>query len=181
VFSVFRGLELRVGFRVLLKGVTSRGGKRVTQGGVFTPYVTPFHYLRLSALKSAMANILYAEDSADDALLLSHAFRKAGLPHVLIRVGDGEEAITYLCEKPRPDLVLLDLKMPKLDGFDVLAYIQTKPELKGLPVIVLSASELPADIAKAQRMGAKDYFPKTWEWDTLAKALKSRFETILAN
>ena len=126
-----------------------------------------------------MAQILHAEDSEDDALFLSHAFRRVGVAHVLIRVEDGQEAITYLCEKPRPDLVILDLKMPKLSGFDVLAFIRGKPEFKDLPVIVLTASELPEDIAKAKSMDCGDYFVKTSEWTPLARALKLRFDTIL--
>ena len=128
-----------------------------------------------------MANILYAEDSGDDAFLLSRAFQKVGIAHVVIRVGDGEEAITYLGNKPRPDLVMLDLKMPKLSGFDVLAYIRERPDLKDLPVIVFTASALVEDIAKARSMGAIDYFVKTSEWGPLAAAMKSRFDQILGN
>ena len=122
-----------------------------------------------------------AEDSQDDAFLLSHALKKAGIAHVVVRVKDGEEAITYLCEKARPGLLLLDLKMPKLDGFDVLAFVRERPELKDLPIIVLTASELPQDRAKACRMGVKDYLVKGCEWSALAKALKSRFDEILGN
>jgi CheY-like chemotaxis protein len=128
-----------------------------------------------------MGNILHAEDSEDEAFLISSAFRKVGIAHVVITVRDGEEAVTYLCNKPRPDLVLLDLKMPRLSGFDVLAYIRGRPDLKDIPVIVFTASELAEDIAKARSMGALDYFVKTTEWLPVAAAMKSCFDRILSN
>src|SRR5690348_14819481 len=99
--------------------------------------------------------ILLVEDSENDIALICRALREARVCNPLRIVRGGEEALAYL-EKaversdtqrfPFPDLVLLDLKMPGLDGFDVLRWIRMQPALRGLPVIVLSASEDIADV-----------------------------------
>src|SRR5258705_12916203 len=92
-------------------------------------------------------HVLVADDDENDVFLLRRAFQKAGLPHTLIHVRDGQEAINYLSGKTsnnakqtKPNLLLLDLKMPFVDGFDVLRWLQTCPERISLPVVVLSSS-----------------------------------------
>ena len=115
------------------------------------------------------AHILVAEDEETDVLLLRHALNKAGLPHELIVAQDGNEAIEYLrgeppyadrTQHPLPALVLLDLKMPEMTGFDVLAWLQNRPDLKELPAVVLTSSADEADRQRAQQLGAADYFVK---------------------
>src|SRR5262249_17375864 len=102
--------------------------------------------------------ILLAEDNEDDVILIERAFRKAGLLSPLMVVRDGEEAISYIsgfgrysdrAQFPLPDLFLLDLKLPMRDGFEVLRWIQTQPELKKLPVIVLTQSDRIRDANQA--------------------------------
>jgi CheY-like chemotaxis protein len=94
--------------------------------------------------------ILLAEDREDDVLVTRKSLSQAFVEHRLIVVGDGEEAIEYLKAAgktgnttlyPIPDLFLLDLKMPRKDGFDVLEWLGKQPDLKGLRVIVLTSSE----------------------------------------
>ncbi len=115
--------------------------------------------------------ILIADDDEDDRLLLEYAFSKAYVKCQLRLVGNGEEAITYLLGKrpyddreafPMPSLVLLDLKMPMIDGYQVLEWLQTRPELKILPVVVHSGSMLPEDMARTASLGAKDYHVKSF-------------------
>jgi CheY-like chemotaxis protein len=98
--------------------------------------------------------VLYVEDNADDFLLFKLASRKCGTPFSLQHAADGEQAVAYLSgtgefadreEHPFPDLVLLDLKMPRLDGFEVLQWIRTNPVTKTLPVVVRRALELGAN------------------------------------
>ena len=114
--------------------------------------------------------ILLAEDRDDDSMLIQLAFQKTGLPHLLFQVGTGNEVVDYLegarsfsnrSRFPSPDLLLLDLKMPRMDGFDVLAWLRQTPEKAGLPVVVLSGSDRAEDKAMAVKLGARDYYVKS--------------------
>ena len=120
--------------------------------------------------------VLYVEDSADDFLLLKLASRKCGTPFSLQHAADGEEAVAYLSgdgdyadreEHPFPDLVLLDLKMPRLDGFEVLEWIRNYPPTKSLPVVVLAGSSFRADIRRALELGANSYAAKPAKFEEL--------------
>ena len=113
--------------------------------------------------------VLYVEDNADDFALLELAARKCGTPFSLQRAADGEEAIAYLngasaCggreAHPFPDLVLLDLKLPRLDGFEVLEWIRDNPVTRAVPVVVLAGSSFRADIRRALELGANSYAAK---------------------
>ena len=110
--------------------------------------------------------VLLAEDEKSDVYFLEWAFKKAASPHRLCHVADGQEAIDYLSgvgiyadrtQFPVPDLFLLDLKMPRMDCFDVLRWLRHHPEWFELPVVVLSSSDYPADIRLARELGAVDY------------------------
>ena len=113
--------------------------------------------------------VLVAEDEPTDALILRIAFEQAGIPRSLVVVRDGEEAVNYLCGNPPytdrsvhplPALILLDLKMPRMTGFDVLAWLASRPDFKHLPAIVFSSSSEEQDVLRARQMGARDYFIK---------------------
>jgi CheY-like chemotaxis protein len=113
--------------------------------------------------------ILIAEDSEGDLLMLRRAFQQAGLLIPLQAVGDGEEAIAYLkgegrfanrAEHPLPDLLLLDLKMPRKTGFDVLEWLQGQPTLAQLRVVVLTSSDEIRDVNRAYRLGAASFLTK---------------------
>lgn len=114
-------------------------------------------------------NILLAKDSEDYALLLQRAIETANIDANLQIVRDGQEAIDYLAgaepyadrtRHPFPKLVLLDLKMPRMDGFEVLSAVRQKLGFTRLPVIVLTHSDNPADIKRAYELGATSYFQK---------------------
>jgi len=124
--------------------------------------------------------ILAAEDEEDDRFLLQVAFARGKLTHTLVTVCDGKECVDYLsgagayadrARHPLPVLLLLDLKMPRMHGFEVLKWLATRPEFKELPVFVLSSSSDDADIEKARRLGARDYFVKPHVLDDLVKIL----------
>jgi len=113
--------------------------------------------------------VLYAEDSEDDVLLLRFAFEQAQIVNPLQIVRDGRQAIDYLAgegrfgdrqEFPVPGLLLLDLKLPRKTGLEVLEWIRLKPGLKKLPVIILSASSQVRDIADAYDLGANAFLVK---------------------
>jgi CheY-like chemotaxis protein len=113
--------------------------------------------------------ILIAEDSENDVLMLRRAFRQAGVRVPVFVVEDGEEAIAYLSgagkfakrdEFPLPDLFLLDLKMPRKNGFDVLEWLQGQPALARLRVIVLTSSDQIRDVNRAYALGAASFLTK---------------------
>lgn len=117
--------------------------------------------------------ILLVEDLADDVLLVRSAFAEAKLDIALYVVGDGEEALDYLLgmgkfsdrdEYPLPSLVLLDLKLPRLDGIEVLRWIRLQPNLKALRVIVLTSSEDIFDVNRAYEAGANSFLVKPLEF-----------------
>ena len=111
--------------------------------------------------------------------------QKAGLPHKIIHVIDGQDAIDYLsgegsysdrAKHPFPNLLLLDLKMPRLTGFDVLDWLQHQPGIQELPVVVLSSSDYPADIEQARKLGATEYKIKPGNPQLLVELLEE-FDT----
>ncbi len=113
--------------------------------------------------------ILLVEDGEDDVVFMIRAFAKAQVPYGLKVVADGREAIAYLAGKetysdrgafPIPRLVLLDLNLPHVSGFDVLRWIRQQTEYLDLIVVVLSSSELPADIRQAYALGANSFLSK---------------------
>ena len=128
--------------------------------------------------------ILLAEDDPNDVLLLERAFQKAGLRNSLKVVRDGEEAIEYLSGRgpyadreqyPLPFLLLLDLKMPGTDGFEVLQWLRAEAELKRLLVVVLTSSNLQSDVDRAYELGANSYLVKPVGFDEMVH-LVQRFE-----
>ena len=118
---------------------------------------------------SDKALILVVEDREDDIRIILKAFEQAKLVNPVQLVRDGDEAISYLkgqgkysnrAEYPLPDLVLLDLKMPRMDGFDVLRWIREQPGLMGLRIVVLTTSEQISDVNLAYQLGANSYLVK---------------------
>ena len=129
-----------------------------------------------------MACILYAEDEENDIFFLEFAFEKVGLSHTLIAVPDGEQAIKYLAGKgpfvdraryPLPVLLLLDIKMPRKSGLEVLEWTRQQPHFKLLPVLMLTSSSRPEDREKAQQLGADDYLLKPSEPAKLVEIVKT--------
>ena len=128
--------------------------------------------------------ILLVEDDANDVLLVQRVFQKAGLPNALSVVRDGEQAVNYLSGTgdyadrqrfPLPFLVLLDLKMPGMDGFEVLRWVRTESELKHLLVVVLTSSNSQKDVDWAYELGANSYLVKPVSSGEMANLIQ-RFE-----
>ena len=120
------------------------------------------------------AVILLVEDRQDDALLVLRSFHKAGIKNPIQVVTDGHEALAYLSgsgkysdreDHPLPVLVLLDLKMPKVDGFEVLKWIRAHPQLSTLPVVVLTSSDSIRDVNLAYRLGANSFLVKPMDFN----------------
>ena len=128
--------------------------------------------------------ILLVEDDDNDVTLIQCAFKKAGLNPVLKTVRNGAEAIEYLSGEgryadreqfPMPFLLLLDLRMPGTDGFDVLRWVRAAPELKRLLVVVLTSSNLQSDVDRAYELGANSYLVKPVEFHEMVNLVR-RFE-----
>lgn len=113
--------------------------------------------------------VLIAEDNENDVAMLRRAFRQASITAPIQYVSDGEQAIAYLkgegkfgrrAEFPLPDLLLMDLKMPRKNGFDVLEWLRTQPSLSHLRVVVLTTSEELRDVNRAYALGAASFLTK---------------------
>jgi len=118
--------------------------------------------------------VLLVEDSEDEIMLICRAFEKAGIPNPLHIARDGEAALAYLSgmgkyalrdEYPLPALVLLDLTLPGMDGFEVLRWIRQQPGLNSLCVLVLTSSENIRDVNVAYQLGANSFLVKEVDFD----------------
>jgi CheY-like chemotaxis protein len=121
--------------------------------------------------------ILHVEDNPDDVMLMNLAFNRAGISARLNVVNDGDEAITAL-EKSTldggpPVCVLLDVKLPRVSGLEVLAWIREQPRLRRLPVILLTSSSQTADINRAYDLGANSFLVKPPDLDSLTQLVKT--------
>lgn len=126
--------------------------------------------------------VLLADDSPDDTMLMRKAWRNAGLENPLIVVHDGEQALAYLNghgpygdrdKFPFPIAMFLDLKLPRVDGLDVLRAIRDVPDLRSLSVEVLSASARANDVEKALELGANSYLVKPSRFEALVGMLRA--------
>ena len=126
--------------------------------------------------------ILVAEDDPNDLELLRHVVSENGVEVNFQAAQDGEQVIDYLrgatqfadrSAHPLPDIVVLDLKMPRVNGFEVLQWLRQHPGLASIPVIVLSGSGLESDIREAYRLGANTYFTKPGQLAELRKIVGS--------
>ena len=125
--------------------------------------------------------ILLADDDDDDVLLAREALEENRLANGLRRVADGEELLDYLLrrgrytdtdEAPRPGLILLDLNMPKLDGQEALAAIKADPQLRQIPVVVLTTSQAEEDIYRSYDLGASSFISKPVTFDGLVRVMR---------
>lgn len=126
--------------------------------------------------------ILLVEDDPNDVLLIQRAFRKANLANPLYVVEDGENALAYLAgqgdyadrqQYPLPVLMLLDLKLPRKSGFEVLEWLRQQPGLKRLLVVVLTSSANGPDINRAYDLGANSYLVKPVSFDALLEMVRT--------
>jgi CheY-like chemotaxis protein len=133
------------------------------------------------AVEKGLLTVLHVDDDPNDTALLRAASQKAGVEFELHNVEDGEQAIAYLKGKGEyadrtrfrlPALVLLDLKLPRSTGFEILKWIRNDPSLSSMPIIVLSGSELQDDIRNAYAEGANSYLVKPLGFSALVELIK---------
>ncbi|MBN1909764.1 MAG: response regulator [Pirellulales bacterium] len=125
-------------------------------------------------MKGEPLNILHVEDNPDHAHLVKRSLRKYRVANRICLLEDGEAALEYLFHRgsfrepensPRPDLVLLDLRLPKVDGLEVLRIIKSTGELQQIPVVILTSSEAERDVAQAYECHANSYLVKPVGFD----------------
>ncbi|MFB9080081.1 response regulator [Flavobacterium procerum] len=125
--------------------------------------------------------ILFAEDSMEDAMLTVRALSKSGFTNKLLHVKDGAEALDFLyCRgiylkrnpKLHPKLLLLDLKMPKMSGMQVLEKVKSDDALKSIPIVILTSSQEDPDIAECYSLGANSYIVKPVDSNNFFNAIK---------
>ena len=128
------------------------------------------------------AVILLVEDRDDDVYLVRRALSKADVRNPFFVVQNGEEALAYLDglgkysnrdEFPLPDIMLLDLKMPRMDGYEVLRAVRSKPDFKALRIIVLTSSEDLNDVNKAYELGANSFLVKPLEFENYVAMMRT--------
>lgn len=126
--------------------------------------------------------ILLAEDSTDEQILLQQALRASHLRNDLYIVKDGEELLDYLHHRhqysekaiaPRPDLILLDLYLPKMDGKQAIQAIKSDPQLRRIPIVVLTYSKSEEDIRASYELGASSYLAKPMNFELLVEAVNT--------
>jgi CheY-like chemotaxis protein len=137
--------------------------------------------------EDVVLTVLMADDDTDDCFLVKSAFQEMAIAHDLRFVGDGKELLEYLYNNgdcadhvkcPRPDLILLDLNMPRTDGREALAKIKSDSQLKNIPVLILTTSREERDIALCKQAGASSFLSKPTEFEDLIDML-SKFCTAI--
>lgn len=131
-------------------------------------------------MENSQIEILLVEDNADDAEMTIHALRKHNLANKLIHMKDGEEALDFLFGTGKfagrdlsikPSLILLDLKMPKVDGMEVLGKVKSNEDTKKIPVVILTSSKEDPDVTRCYELGANSYIVKPVEFEGFVKAV----------
>ncbi len=137
---------------------------------------------RSDNLNNPILEILLVEDSKSDAYLTQETLVDTNIPHRLHHVKDGVEALDFLYQRrnytqvPRPDLILLDLNMPRKNGHEVLADVKAHQSLSLIPIIVITTSTNEADINRAYQLQAEFYLVKPVELEQIATMLNSIFK-----
>lgn len=134
----------------------------------------------MAELTGGALHILLVEDNEDHAELVIRCMRNHQLASTIHHVSDGEKALDYLFNRgayadtgknPRPNLVLLDLRLPRVDGLDVLKTIKTTPELQSIPVVVMTSSEAESDISQSYACHANSYIVKPMDFKLFTRLM----------
>ena len=137
---------------------------------------------RVTAMGNKAITILLIEDDENDVTLVEIALKGSQIPVILKSVGDGLEGLNYLngtgqfadrTRFPIPNIIILDLKMPRMSGMEFLSYVKDHPELRIIPTIVMSASKLDADVFRAYQLGANSFMVKPNDLATLTQMVKA--------
>jgi len=135
----------------------------------------------MTDLQQKAITILLIEDNSADAFLTSEMLKDSAVPNVVHVAKDAAKAFRHLLDKdggagkPLPDLILLDLNLPVMDGFSFLSVMEKEKQLRDIPIFVLSASSARADVEKARSLGARGYLVKPLDLDEFEALLNGVF------
>ncbi len=134
----------------------------------------------MTLIEGTDAAILLVEDDPGHALLIKKNLRRGGVAHDIMALDDGQKAVDYLLkqgeyateERPAPRLVLLDLNLPVLSGYQVLKIIKNDARTKNIPVVVLTTTDNPQEVARCYQLGCNMYLTKPVEYDQFSEMIK---------
>lgn len=136
--------------------------------------------MKQTQLSNDIVNILLVEDNPDHAELVMRSFEQHKIANKIIQAGNGEEALDFLFRRgnytdpitaPRPNVILLDLRLPRVNGLEVLKEIKSDPEIRKIPVVILTTSEAEQDVAKAYEHHANSYLVKPIDFDKFTELM----------
>jgi len=129
-------------------------------------------------MRAGDISILLVEDNPDDVEITLRAFKQHNLVNEIIVARDGEEALDILFQRreesavqQRPDLILLDLKLPKVDGLEVLKQVKSHPKTQPIPVVILTSSKEDTDLVEGYRLGVNSYIRKPVDFDKFSEVV----------
>jgi CheY-like chemotaxis protein len=127
----------------------------------------------MSARAGRLFDVLVVEDDPGDRVLIEEAFTADGRPRTIVQAADGLAALEHLRSVERhPDLIVLDLNMPRMDGTELLGILKTDERLRAIPVVVLTTSSSPEDVNAAYHRHANAYVVKPADWDEFTRAVR---------
>jgi len=136
-------------------------------------------------MESGLYTILILEDDPNDVILLKRALQKNNIRNPIQVLSDGAEGVKYLSGKeeyadrtlhPFPKFIIMDLKMPRMGGLEVLEWLREHPQYRVIPTLVLSSSKLPVDILTAYKLGANSYMVKPGNFEELQTMIRNVYE-----
>lgn len=148
-------------------------GRAAAVADRYLPLVLPLVNNHRMLRKSAKMTILIADDDPDDRMFLEEALQKNGYEHIIEFVEDGEELMTRLRQtsQPMPNLLMLDLNMPRKNGFQALQEIKADPRLRRLPVVVMTTSSADEDVARSYDLGVNSFITKPFNFNRLIEMI----------
>lgn len=125
-------------------------------------------------------DILLVEDNPNDALLAIRSLKEGNLANEIVHLKDGQEAIDYLLRQEKysgrkglqPKVILLDLKLPKVNGLEVLKALRSNPETKLVPIVILTSSQMESDLIESYKLGANSYIVKPVDFENFSKSIR---------
>jgi CheY-like chemotaxis protein len=125
-------------------------------------------------------DVLLVEDNPNDALLAIRSLKESKLANEIVHLKDGQEAIDYLLQQGSyagkkvflPKVILLDLKLPKVNGLEVLKALRANPETKLVPIVILTSSQVESDLIESYKLGANSYIVKPVDFENFSKSIR---------